>query len=327
MKRITLVLLCVTFAAALAPTVHAAITTTTAGKEFALPSINGRPYRPQISGDWVVAVRSSEKRAENVVLINIPKATVSTIFDIADGVSIWPSISGNTVVWTGKTDQIDTLRGTRGSRGRLPRSMILYDLSTGQYSAPELSTISAFSCSIAGDYVAYELGSRIYLYDLSNRQQKRISDDRPCHSLPHIAGDLVVWNAKPDGSEKRQVYAYRLSTGVGTAITNDPNVDHITPNTDGRYIVWWTRGGVYVYDTRNNRTFTIAKAFFPDVDAGMLVYEKNDSRIYGMNIATRREFRISSTKATIGPDIDAGRVIWCTGNTIYCAKLSTRSGK
>ena len=44
-----------------------------------------------------------------------------------------------------------------------------------------------------------------------------------------------------------------------------------------------------------------------------------------MDIATRREFRISSGTANVGPDIDAGRVIWCTGDTIYCAELSTKT--
>lgn len=324
MKRFALVLLlCVTLAVALAPATQAI----SARKEFALPPIDGQPYRPRISGDWVVAVRNSrtEKKAENVVLINIPNATISTVFDIADGTSIFPSVSGNLAVWTGKIDQIDSLRGTKGKRGQLASSMILYDLSTGQYSAPELNTTSAYLCCIDGNLIAYELGSRIYLYDLSNRQQKRISEDRACYSTPKIAGDLVVWHGKPDGTNNRQIYAYRLSTGVGTAITDDPEVDHIGAVTDGRYIAWWTtKGGVYVFDTRDNRTFAIAKAFFPSVDEGVVVYQKADSKVYGMDIATRKEFPISSMKATVGPDIDAGRVIWCVGETIYCAELSTR---
>lgn len=321
MKRAAIALLCITFAAILAPAVYSASGTITVGKEFALPSIDGRPFRPRISGDWVVAVRNSEKRAEKVVLINVPKAMVSTVFDIADGASTFPSVSGNMAVWTGKSDQIDSLRGTRGKRGQLPGSMILRDLTTGQYSAPDLSTTSAAFCSIDGNYVAYELGSRIYLYDLSNQQQKRISDDRACHSSPSIAGDLVVWCAKAEGTGKRQVYAYRIPTGVQTSITNDTQMDYISPTTDGRYIVWWTKADVYVYDTSTERTSTIPNAYFPSVDAGIVVYMKTGSRVYGMDLATREEFAISSMKATVGPDIDGGRVIWCSGNTIYCAEL------
>jgi len=335
LKRIVLCLLCVSFVLALALAAFGAPRTVAKVNEFALPSLSGQPYRPRISGDWVVAVRNYAKRAENVVLINVPARKLYTIFDIADGTSIIASIDGDLVVWPGKSDQVPGLRGTRGKRGQWARSMILYEISTGSYYAPELSTNSAFSVSISGGLVAYELGSRIYLHDVARGVQRRISDNNPYHSGPEISGDFVVWAGKTDDSDKRQVYAYQISGGRQLQLTSDP-VDHRSPMTDGRYIVWWTDAGVDVYDTTNTSTFAIPKAFFPAVDDGIVVYQRPESSgpgctcnspmpVYGMDIATRREFRISSGTANVGPDIDAGRVIWCTGDTIYCSELSTKT--
>lgn len=326
MRRVVSVLLfaiCVCMPTSGAPAAPQVVTKV---KEFALASINGRPFRPRISGDWVVVVRNSEKRAENVMLINVPTNKAYTLYTIADGTSIFPCIDNNLVVWPGKTDDIDSLRGAYGSRGQLSRSMIIYDLNSWRYSSPEINTVSAFYTSISGKLIAYELGSRIYLYDLARRTQSRISDNSPWHSTPQIRGDLVVWSAKPNNSANRQVYCYQISKGSQTAITTD-DVDHISATTDGRYIAWWTKTGVDVYDTADRSTFTIPKGYFPALDAGLLAFQRQSSPginpIYGMNLATHQEFAISSGSANVGPDIQGGRVIWCNNNTVYCAELST----
>lgn len=330
MRKAILALLCISCVSVLTPAICAVPQPIHKVREFALPSIAGQPFRPRISGDWVVAVRNYEKRAENVLLINIADSNVYTLFNIADGRSIFPSINGNVVVWTGKSDQVESLYGKRRERGQFASSMILYDLPSGRYFAPDLKTNSAFFVSVFGRYVAYELGSRIYLYDITTGEQRRISDDNPWYHLPDISGDIIVWDQKTDASSKRQICAWQFSTGQQIQLTNDPDVDHIGPNTDGRYIVWWTKAGVDVYDTKNKSTFTVPTAYFPAVDRGVLVYQRREGAInpvFGMDLATHQEFRISSGTANIGPDIDAGRVIWCTSDTIYCAELSNKPGK
>ena len=331
MKRIALVLVCVSSIAALASVVYSAPALVSKKNEFALPSISGRPYTPRISGDWVVTVRNVEKKADSVLLINVVTKDLYNIFNIANGASISPSIDGNLVAWPGKADQVDSLQGTLGRRGQLAQSMILFDLVTGGYTVPALKTNSAFWVSACGNRVAYELGSRIYLYETTTGAQRMISDDNPCYSVPDTCGDFAVWSSKHTGTEKRQVCSYQYSRGVQTEITSDDSVDRIAPKTDGRYIVWWTKSGVDVYDTTNGATFAIPRAFFPSVDRGIVVFQRGAepgmNPVYGMNIATRQEFRISSGTATVGPDIDNGRVIWCSGETIYCAELSTKPGK
>lgn len=330
MRRIAKVTMCIGFVSTLASAVFGALEPIEKVREYALPSIAGKPYRPRISGDWVVTVRNAERGAENVIAINVVTKQAYTIFDIANGASIFPSASGNLMVWTGKTDQIPSLRGKRGKNGQLNASMIIYDIAQNKYSAPELNTVSAFHCSIFGKYIAYELGSRIYLYDMTNQAQKRISSENPFNYAPHISGDLIVWTHRVNDKANRQVYAYRISTGELTRITDDDNVDYCSSQTDGRYIAWWHKTGAEVYDTVTKNKLLIPKAFFPAVDKGIVVYQRPEGRmnpVFGMEIATRKEFRISTGSANIGPDISGRRVIWCSGETIYCADLTPEVSK
>ena len=115
----------------------------------------------------------------------------------------------------------------------------MLDLAAGRYSCPELQTVSAFSVAMSSGYVAYELGSRIYLLNLSNGQQRRISDNEPHYQNPEIAGDIVVWEEFTDPkarSNDRRIKGYRISTGESLTIYDD-GADHYTPRTDGRTVV------------------------------------------------------------------------------------------
>ena len=79
-------------------------------REFTLPPIDGRSFRPRISGDWIVAIHNTKDNKQQLGLIvyNVPKSQVYTIY--REKPAGWPSISGNLVGWPGKSDSIDSLQ-------------------------------------------------------------------------------------------------------------------------------------------------------------------------------------------------------------------------
>jgi len=183
--------------------------------------------------------------------------------------------------------------------------------------------------------VAYELGCRIHLLNLRTGVQRRISDDQPHYQNPDIGGDLVVWEefTNPNArSNDRKIKGYRISTGELINVADNPGTDRWGPRTDGRTVVWTTKSGADIYNAATGGLSTIPKAFFPDVDNGIVVYLKSavspagkcmcgKNWVYGRDLGTDSDFRISKDTADQGPSIDNNRVIWCQLDTLYCAEL------
>ncbi len=306
--------------------------------EFKLPPIDGVAFWPRVSGNWAVALMNTDPNnihsTVGVLCYDLANRQVCTVYR---GTAVSPhshAISGNLVVWSGMSDNIDSLRGTMGGRGRWSSSLILYDLSTGRYWAPELLTKSALMISISGKYVAYEKGSRIYLYDVTTGAQKQISDDRPQHNAPDIGGDLVVWREFTDPSSRQssrprsRILGYRISTGTTFECPNSEGVNS-GPATDGSVIAWGTSGGAKVYDPKAGTERTILNAQYPDVSNGVVVYLKSlpgstKRAVYGTDLSMRGEFRVSRGTADRPPSIDNRHVVWAKGDTVYCAEITKK---
>lgn len=297
-------------------------------KESELPAFVGSPFRPRISGDWVVTVQNQDDKAcasssIGVIIYNVVTKQAYTVFT---GLAGWCSIGGNLAVWTGKTDNIQGFCSLKGDRSgsRIPANLILVDVRDWKYYIPPINTGPAFAPVVAGDFVAYEgKGGQICLLNLRTSEEKIISSGTERHGNPQIAADLVVWEEYTD---KRQIRGYRISTGETINITDDAGAEHCGPYTDGKTVVWWGNGeGVGAYDLATGKRTKVSKTgFYAGVDNGIVVYLKSegkDSAVYGYDLAKSEEFRISSGKADCGPAISNGRVIWCLGKKIICVQL------
>jgi len=302
--------------------------------EFALPAISGAAFWPRVSGDWAVALQNTNPNnissTVGVVCYDLAKRQAYTLYS---GKAASHAISGNLVAWSGKSDNIPTLRGTRGVRGTWPSCLILYDLPTGRCSAPKLKTNSAFVLAMTGDFVAYEMGCRIYLYNTRTGAQMRISDNAPSHRNPDVGGDLVVWQQYADRSFKQcRILGYRISTRETLEFPGG-FASNSGPKTDGNTIVWSTTGGAKVYDVKSRIERSIPSAQFPDVSNGVVVYLKGagcacgcgGSRfgrgVYGTDLSMKGEFRVSRGTADRPPSIDNRRVVWAKGGVVYCADI------
>src|SRR3989337_354248 len=78
-------------------------------------------------------------------------------------------------------------------------------------------------------------GYDIYLYDLSNSQEKRLTDNPSNQLNPKISGNKVVWVDSRDGNS--EIYLYDLGTNEEKRITTNPS-DQFSPDISGDTIVW-----------------------------------------------------------------------------------------
>jgi len=300
-------------------------------REIELPGFPGAPFRPRIAGDWVVAIQNVDDKAcastaKGVIAYNIATGQTYTVFNENAG---WPDIAGNLAVWTGKSFNIKgfcTLKGDR-SGSSVPSNLILVDVTNWRYYTPPLATGPAFAPVAWGNYIAYEgKNKQVYVIEMNTGVQTQVSRGDGKHGNPAIGPDLVVWEEYTD---KRQIRGFRISNGEQLTITDDPGAEHCGPRTDGATVVWWGNSeGVSAYSVATGvRTQITKSGFYADVDNGIAVYLKSVTgvtAVYGCDLTTGEEFRISSGKADAGPSIDNGRVIWCNDGKIYCAVLESQ---
>ena len=81
---------------------------TTVKKEFTLPVWAGCPFRPRISGDWIVDVQNKDDKGCGSTSIGIMLYNIATgkSYMAYEGAAGWCSIAGTLAVWTGKTTNI-----------------------------------------------------------------------------------------------------------------------------------------------------------------------------------------------------------------------------
>ena len=304
-------------------------------REYAMPAVQGVPFRPIVQGDWALALLNTDpKNISTTIGVIAYDLKAKKVYTLHKGKANYPAITGSIAMWSGKIDDVPSLSGTAGKRGTWPSCLILHDLSTGRYSAPVLKTNSAFVIAASGRYVAYELGSRINLYDITTGAQKRISDDRPCHLHPDIGGDLVVWREYDSAHKDSRTRGYRISTGEELLFA-DSFQPIGAPRTDGEYVAWWDNAsGSSIYDTKTSNVRVIKAAFYPDVSNGFAVYSKDTGTgtpagkglqrtVYGMDLTTGEEFQISKgiPDSQIQFRIEGNRVVWVEGSVLHYADL------
>lgn len=328
MKKLFAVLLCVECAAALSWSA-ACWSAPKVVKEITLPSVQGFPFRPRISGDWVVDVRTNEDKAcaSTPIGVTIQNVMTGKSYTVYKGLAGWPGMGGNLAAWTGKNEHIKgfcTLKGDR-SGSVTASNLMLVDVTTWNYYLPPLVNGPAFAPVVWDRFCAYEgKGSKVWLLDLQSGNEQPVSNSTNQQRGPQIGNGLVVWE---EYTNKRQIHGYKISTGEELTITDDAGAEHCSPYTDGKTVVWWgNSGGVWAYDVATGKKTQVSKSgFYADVDNGIVVYLKSmgkeGSAAFGYDLGTGEEFRISSGEASCGPSISDNRVIWTSKGKTYCAFL------
>lgn len=103
----------------------------------------------------------------------------------------------------------------------------------------------------------YRFESDIYLYDISEDEQRKISNSGCAHD-PVIYGDKIVWvDGRIPGNP--DIYLYDLSKEKEIRITDDPDAQ-ISPKIYGDKIVW--------IDSRNRTGFTDRDIYMYDISTG-----------------------------------------------------------
>lgn len=306
-------------------------------QEYTMPAIQGFPFRPIVQGDWALALLNTEpNRINSTIGVLAYDLKAKKVFTLHQGKAGSPTISGTLAMWTGKISDIPKLGESAGMRGQILNSLILYDLSSGQYRTPALKTNSANYMAASGNYIAYEYSSKIYLYDLTTNAQRLISDSQNAYSCPDVGGDLVIWREYDSARKNARTIGYRISTGE-TITFEDFRQPIGAPHTDGAYVAWWDNArGSSIYEISTGKVRVIKSAVFPDVGGGFAVYVKyagKDSSgqlrhiVYGMDLAAGEEFQIS--RAIPDPQsqfrIEGNRVVWVDGSTLHCADLTRTS--
>jgi hypothetical protein len=321
--------LAVSLAICLLTALPACWATPTLGEESALPSYKGYPMRPRMSGGYVVALQNVENADGNSDTkgIIVYSLATSKAFTVRDGRTGWCDIWGDLAAWTvnpstplqGKV----SLKSNKQATTSATSNLMLENVQTWEHYDPPLGESGpAFGPVIWQNYVAY-LGAKkqIYLMDLTDGHWTQISKSGTTNEVPGIGPDLVTWNENVD--KKRQVRAYRISTGELKNITDDPSVDHYGSSTDGRYIVWKDKGfTIGLYDMKAGATVPVStEGFYTVVGNGILAYvkwlDKTSAAVFGYDLATQKEFRISKGTTDCGPRINNGRVMWTDKDKIY----------
>lgn len=155
------------------------------------------------------------------------------------------------------------------------------------------NTASQWSPSIWSNYITWtdnrNGGSDIYLQNMANKQQTRITKD-VLADCSFVAGSKIVWQDARNGNW--DIYMYDISTKKTTRITTN-TASQYDPAMYGNYIVW--------IDERNG---------YADV--------------YLQDLGTKKQTKITSKTFARNPGIYGNRIVWVDSNVIYMYDLKTK---
>lgn len=209
-------------------------------------------------------------------------------------------------------------------------SLYSYNLSSG-VEAKETSadTLGNSRIAVSGDKLVWEDirngtdaggNSDIYLRNLSDGTERRITTNEADQLAPAISGDRIVWTDTRYGGYTIFMYDLALSTEqqIARASTGSRN----PPAIDGHLIVWEDgragNGDIYMYDldTHEERQLTtnLAEQITPDVSGGKVVwvdYRNGNADIYMYDVEKGVEVPIcTNTADQREPRISGNRIVW-----------------
>ena len=239
------------------------------GKTTAVATGPAVQRSPAIYGDKVV-YSSYEKRQFNQSDADI------YIYDVTSGATkrlalpgdqLNPRIYGDLMAWQDE------------SPGRSSVNIVLYDLGTmARLKVPARTW--AYTPDLSGGKVIWvddPVAPAVYLYDLSDKTVRRVTNKTGIKGTPALDRDRITWaDTRNDYAE---IYVLDLGTGTETQVTTDDS-NHFTPAISGDRVVW--------VDFRNG-----------------------NRDIYLSNLATRQELAVTTSEGQqVDPQISGCTVAW-----------------
>jgi beta propeller repeat protein len=164
----------------------------------------------------------------------------------------------------------------------------------------------------------------IYMYDLSQQKEIRITMDIHDQVNPAIYGDRIVWQDKRNGNQW-DIYMYDIPTKTETRITSNPH-EQMNPAIHGDRIVWQDkRNGnqwdIYTYNIAGGNesqesqiTTNPSDQVYPSISGNRIVWEdrrQGSSHIFVYDLSTRTETQMTTgDNKQIRPLINGDHVIW-----------------
>jgi beta propeller repeat protein len=247
-----------------------------------------------------------------------------------------PHIVGNHLVWQGEVDG--------------DWEIFLYNVATGE--GPVQITHNRFddiSPQTDGNHVVWlgfsqpdgpdgEIflpGGEVFLYNISNGQTTRITNDTNVDSPPRIADGKVVWasHAVGDSVEPGEIFLYDIATGVTEQLTNN-TLDDSSPRINGESIVWVRKNSdgtttLFVHDLTDGSTSPAPDGFVwpdsPQTDENLTVstrHDGSDREVFVYNGDSRKYHQITANGFEDRyPSIGGNYVAWTSGGEIFLAGL------
>lgn len=271
---------------------------------------------PKNYGDKVVYSKQ-DNSGSKITIFDLETFNESQISSSSLSTQHYPAIYG---------DNISFL----GHEGGLESDVYLYDISTSELKQLNTGPSGYIPPSIWKNFVTYANGiGNIYLFDLSQNKESKISNFSGQNQKVSISGDNVVYSSRTI-STFYNIYVYNIKTGETQQITNNGR-HNVNPSIWNNKIVY-TRGEegfyqddaeVYLYDLTNNEETKITNNSFLDalpvifgnniVWTGIRKDEASSLDIIMYDLLKNKETRIThDTLSNDEPFIYGNNIFWST---------------
>ncbi|MBI3449342.1 MAG: S8 family serine peptidase [Acidobacteria bacterium] len=254
--------------------------------------------------DRVAEINEANNSRTGLVEVADFSSMVSAVSTLAASDQLFPSLSGNRIVWedlrTGDAD------------------IYMQDLGTGLQTRLTTDPSDQALPVISGDVVVWQDHRNgtwdIYAYDLAAGLETRITSDGSDHTAPSTDGRRVVWTDWRHGDP--EIYMFDLATGEERRITYDP-AEQDGAGVSGNRIVWVDRRNgnydIYLYDlstgTERQITTDPRNQYAAMIQGDRIVWEDQRSGnpdIFLYDLVTSTEIRLTSDPAEQHSPVIAG---------------------